>query len=707
MTDPVRNEVSAPATTVVQAGTITGDVHLGPPGRPAPTARVIAAWHPFDLDVHPAITVGASRLPDLPPYVRRAHDDELDALLGGLAGPVMAVLTGESSTGKTRALYEAVLRHFPDWPVVYPRTADDLLAVLERGVPAGTVLWLNETQNHLTDDTTAALRGLLEAGGPVVVLGTLWPEYWARFMAEPSHVRNLLQHRVSRVRVAAAFSPELSAAARTSDDPRLRRAVAASGEGRKVIQTMSGGPTLVERYEHPDTPDERYATAVVTAALDARRLGHRSLLTRAFLEEAAPGYLVDEDRVDTPADWFERGLAVAAQDRTGIAALLPKRLSPGVGPADAYDTHDYLDQHARTTRRWALTPTSLWDALVTHTTDTEEQLRLSRAAFHRLRNRHGEAMYRSASTRKQPDSKMWQLLVDHRLVDLEPRIRGRVVGEGLPDDITSLKGMTGRRRHADALAAAGRWADALELVRSCSDSWVERWIADRLAAAGNTAMLRRLAATGSFEAVMRIAESEFAAGRVEAGLAEVDRLRGLDLVPSRRLLVLLIGAGEERRARLLAPATDAGVEVLAEALGECGRRVEAIELVRGHLAGVESEFVGRQASRLHLLLADLLADDGRWGEAMELCQVSDGWPAEWIAGRLAKAGNVRKLRQMADLGLDAAQGELAALLAERGQFAELEDRTRRGDEHAAKQLVALGRTDLYDLVSDRSRSGSR
>ncbi|NUT93329.1 MAG: hypothetical protein HOY78_15045 [Saccharothrix sp.] len=698
MTDPVRNEVSAPATTVVQAGTITGDVHLGLSGRPVPTARVVAAWHPFDLDVHPAITVGAGRLPDLPPYVRRAHDDELDALLGGLAGPVMAVLTGESSTGKTRALYEAVLRHFPEWPVVYPRTADDLLALLRAGVGSRTVLWLNETQNHLTEEAASGLRGLLEGPAPVAVLGTLWPEYWARFMAEPSHVRSLLQHRVSRVRVRSTFSPELVAAARTSNDPRLRRAVTASAADGKVIQTMSGGPALVERYEHPDTSADRYATAIVTAALDARRLGHRSLLTRAFLVDAAPGYLADEDRVDAPEDWFELGLTVATQDRTGIAALLPKRLSPGIGPADAYDTHDYLDQYARTTRRWALTPISLWDALVTYSTNPEDQFRLCHNALHRLRYHHGETLYRAAVSRRQAAPETLRLISDHGMAEWEPSIRSEA------NDFAGW--VWGDRVRADHLADAGRWAEALEVARARTAPWVEGWIAERLAKAGNVAMLRRLAATGSFEAVMRLAEHELAAGRVEAGLTEVDRLRGHLAIPSQRLLVLLLGAAQENRARAIAPRSDAGVQVLAKALVEVDRRAEAIELLRDHVDGADADEVTRM-HEVYVLLADLLVDAGRGDEALELCRVSENWPAVWLARRLARAGNVDKLRAMADLGLEPAQIELAALLAERGRFAELEDRTRRGDEHAAKRLVALGRADLYDLVSDRSRSGSR
>lgn len=170
-------------------------------------------------------------------------------------------------------------------------------------------------------------------------------------------------------------------------------------------------------------------------------------------------------------------------------------------------------------------------------------------------------------------------------------------------------------------------------------------LAERLAEAGNIAMLRRLAATGSLQAVMRLAEQELAAGRVAAGVAEVDKLRVPDVVPSRRLLALL--------------------------------------------------------------LADLLVDAGRGAEALALCRSSEYWPERWVATRLARAGNLARLRAMADVGLIPAQRELAALLAERGQFAELEDRTRRGDEYAAKQLVVLGRTDLYEVASDRSRSGSK
>jgi hypothetical protein len=67
---------------------------------------------PFQLEVHHAITVpGSEALPMLPPYLERDHDHELRrriarALAEGRS--TMVVLVGGSSTGKTRACWEAL-----------------------------------------------------------------------------------------------------------------------------------------------------------------------------------------------------------------------------------------------------------------------------------------------------------------------------------------------------------------------------------------------------------------------------------------------------------------------------------------------------------------------------------------------------------------------------------------------------------------------
>jgi hypothetical protein len=67
------------------------------------------------------------------------------------------VLTGDSTTGKTRTLYEAMRGVAPSWPVVRPYD-DELVRFLEAGqITAGMALWFNETQRFLYS----------EAGRPV------------------------------------------------------------------------------------------------------------------------------------------------------------------------------------------------------------------------------------------------------------------------------------------------------------------------------------------------------------------------------------------------------------------------------------------------------------------------------------------------------------------------------------------------------------
>ncbi|MFI7644401.1 hypothetical protein [Nonomuraea sp. NPDC049400] len=109
----------------------------------------------------------------------------------------MAMLVGGSSTGKTRPLWEAVRRLPEPWRLWHPLRPDRPEAVLAGLDALGphTVVWLNEAQHYLLthgsgsgEQVAAALRDLLATPerGPVVVLGTLWPDYWAILTAVPA-----------------------------------------------------------------------------------------------------------------------------------------------------------------------------------------------------------------------------------------------------------------------------------------------------------------------------------------------------------------------------------------------------------------------------------------------------------------------------------------------------------------------------------------
>lgn len=67
---------------------------------------------------------------------------------------------------------------------------------------------------------------------------------------------------------------------------------------------------------------------------------------------------------------------------------------------------------------------------------------------------------------------------------------------------------------ADLLADLGCWDEALKIARRNSE-WARRWVAQRLAAAGNFAQVKRLAATGN----------EFAGIELAGHLAETGRYR--------------------------------------------------------------------------------------------------------------------------------------------------------------------------------------
>ena len=84
------------------------------PARRQPVGQLISDLAgPFALGVHKAIDAEAVDLPELPAYVPREHDRRLRQIIENAdRASTMVVLVGDSSTGKTRALWEAI-GHLP------------------------------------------------------------------------------------------------------------------------------------------------------------------------------------------------------------------------------------------------------------------------------------------------------------------------------------------------------------------------------------------------------------------------------------------------------------------------------------------------------------------------------------------------------------------------------------------------------------------
>ncbi|MER7826288.1 hypothetical protein ABTX85_27445 [Streptomyces sp. NPDC096097] len=210
------------------------------PGRP------IDCWEPYELEVHPAGPREAAGsdlagVRAMPGYVSRSHDRVLAAAVQDVAAghSRMVVLVGTSSTGKTRAGWEAVQplvgKGWRLWHPFDPTRAEAALAELGRVGPR-TVVWLNEAQHYLGDRAAgeriaAAVHRLLvdETRGPVLVLGTLRPEYAHRYTALPrpgaedphSRVRALLAGRTQAVPDAFDTTALATAAALAEQGDRL------------------------------------------------------------------------------------------------------------------------------------------------------------------------------------------------------------------------------------------------------------------------------------------------------------------------------------------------------------------------------------------------------------------------------------------------------------------------------------------------------
>ncbi|MFF0026566.1 helix-turn-helix domain-containing protein, partial [Streptomyces sp. NPDC005496] len=396
--------------------------------RPGP-GRPIGEWEPHDLEVHPAgprtAAPDSSALPArvLPGYVPRDHDRQLEKAVRDAAEgrSRIVVLVGTSSTGKTRACWEAVQpladRGWRLWHPFDPTRAEAALQDLHHVQPR-TVVWLNEAQHYIGnraagEQIAAAVHHLLVTPerGPVLVLATLWPEYAHQYMTVPapggedphSRARELLSGRT--LSIPDSFdAPALTAAAALADkgDRLLADALTRAHTNGQITQDLAGAPELLTRYQQASPA----ARALLEAAMDARRLGVGLHLPQAFLTDAATDYLSQTDYDQLTDNWAEAAFAELAEPVHGKQAPLrrtrprPRRhpptpsttaASPPPQPAGpVFRLADYLVQHGASTRTHLCPPSSFWYAAHTHLTHFDDLYNLARAAKsrHRLQWAH-------------------------------------------------------------------------------------------------------------------------------------------------------------------------------------------------------------------------------------------------------------------------------------------------------------------------------
>ncbi|MCX4639893.1 helix-turn-helix domain-containing protein [Streptomyces platensis] len=676
---PVRELLDLRRTAAGEPGSVT-EADQGP-------GKAISEWDPHDLEVHPAgLTPGrheAAAVPEriLPSYVPRNHDQVLAGTVQDVAQgrSRMVVLVGGSSTGKTRACWEAVQSLADEgwrlWHPFDPTRAEAALHDLERVLPY-TVVWLNEAQHYLGDPRmgeriAAAVHSLLThpGRGPVLILGTLWPQYADEYTALPSPGRPDLHSRVRELlagrtlTVPEAFDQEAlhkAASLSKGGDEFLAGALTRAGAGGRVTQDLAGAPELLRRYKQ-STPAVR---AVLEAAMDARRLGVGLDLPQTFLTDAATDYLSDHDLDQLAVDWAESAFADLARPVHGKQAPLrrsstrPTRRPPGSPPPSpatypeagpVFRLADYLEQHGRTTRRRLCPPASFWHSAYTHLTNLDDINSLAKAARKRHRLQWAYYLCHRASDAGQAGALAQMSWMRDERGDYEEAeaLARQAAQAGVASALTHLAKMRetrGEQAGAEALyreaASAGDDAAWVELAAM----WTRVGNFD-----GAEALYQQAASAGSSFAHFKMAQRSWRTGdkdRAEAAfrrLADAGNPFGL-----LGLALLRNSAGDPNGALTLAvEATDAG---LPSAISELARRREA----DGDFAGAEDAY--RKA-------ADAGHSAGMHGLARMRQRVGDYDGAEAAYRPAADVGNASALSGLVRLREGAGDHDGAMALA--------------------------------------------
>ncbi|MEV7374501.1 ATP-binding protein [Streptomyces sp. NPDC090301] len=577
-----------PRPRVVRAESLAAPAERGTLVSALQAADACSKW-----EVHPSAVTASNSGGALPLYVRRAHDAAVRQVVAqaGAGSSGMVVLVGGSSSGKTRACWEAAQELPAGWRLWHPldpTPGKALAGALEEGVAPRTAIWLNELQRYVGESAgeeaervAAGLRALLQdpERGPVLVLATVWPEYWAAMTDRPftgtdryPQARELLAGRA--IHVPSSFDEAVGDDIRavSAHDPQLAEAMDRAADG-KVTQYLAGAPALTDRYRTAPPG----AAALVRAAMDLSRLGGMSRIPEGFLEAAADGYLSDSEYDALGEDWFEQALAYARTPFRGVRGMLsPVRTRPGAFDGTArFVLADYLDQAGRKERRFAAPPASFWEAARRHLDEPQVLTSLARAAQARWRDRDAALLYQQVLDSGDTSSALslaWLWQQRDRTTDAA-RVRRQA---GLAGNVTALEehllelvdaaDLTGAKEVlreaaetgvpaaqlilARALAEDGQLDDAArwyDEVARCSDTEVLHAYASDLRAIGDTDRARKiLQAAGDGKAVRELAF--LAAESGTAAEAEEAAAEAFACGETRPLYVLIQKAVAEARS---------------------------------------------------------------------------------------------------------------------------------------------------------------
>ncbi|MEY9937595.1 tetratricopeptide repeat protein [Streptacidiphilus sp. MAP5-3] len=315
----------------------------------------------IEFGVHPAALAGGNRVPA---YVRRDIDEDLETLL---RPGRFVLLIGDSTAGKSRCAYEILQAQYADFLIHSPENGEEFSEGVLALADQRKVIWLDDLERFLTPPILPS-KMLDEAlRQKSVILGTIRAEQLnlisPRYATGPN-APNAQLLRNARAVISRAHtihverrwsSEEISRASRISD-PRIHDALHHSDEV-GVAEYLTAGPQLYIDWKSAWAPGVNpRGAALVAAAVDFKRIGVTSPISRAILEEAHSDYLQARGGARLRPEPIEEALHWALQPLHATSSLL----TPSED-GDSFEAFDYLVDVMMRDTAAPKPPGSLWE----------------------------------------------------------------------------------------------------------------------------------------------------------------------------------------------------------------------------------------------------------------------------------------------------------------------------------------------------------
>ncbi|WP_185845457.1 tetratricopeptide repeat protein [Kibdelosporangium aridum] len=324
--------------------------------------RVRDVDDPTKLGVHPAKLPESKSLGQeskdaagpasrVPVYVPRDGHTEIVSHLGPGS---FVLLVGDSTAGKSRLAYEAMLTTLPNHHLVVPdgRTAlgVSIAAAVEK---TASVLWLDDLERFLGVEglTMSMIDRMRDTKGHRVIVATIRREELNRLQDQGKEtpelgndVRRILS-QAHHITVERLLTPaEIDRASALTWDPRIADAIEHADEY-GLAEYLAAGPELLARWENGWAPGTHpRGAALVAAAIDCRRAGWTDSLPIALLEETHQFYLDQRGGQRLRPESLEAAFEWAHSPLFATTAMLEHRDEGKVHVAD------YLVDHVQRTR---------------------------------------------------------------------------------------------------------------------------------------------------------------------------------------------------------------------------------------------------------------------------------------------------------------------------------------------------------------------